>query len=456
MARRDNVRAVLSRVRYFLADVLHWIRTHAGQVGLGVAVVAAAVVIALFAAGELGGDEDPVTSPAPEVIVRTEEAPEETAELGFPAFATRNTTRVSGNDPITDAAGVALAAFPSTGGVEGPAAVTLVDAADWPAAVAASSLVAAPVGAPVLMTDGDDLPDLTEQALDALAPRGSADTDGKELFAIGTPAPDGSKAQEVAGANPAEVAAGVAKLRAKLAGAPDHVVVASSDEPGFAMPAAAWAARSGDPVLFAQRDSVPKPTLEALEDADDAPVYVLGGEDVISKKAERQLDEAAKGPVTRATEEEDPVASSVAFARYVDGSFGWNINDPGHGFVIANTERPADAGAAAALSAGGTWGPLLVTDDAEAPPPDLEGYLLDLKPGYEDDPTRAVYNHIWIIGDESAVSVDFQAAIDEIAEVAPIRSGSGGSLLGPAPGTPEPETGQDAETKRDEQRKPKR
>ena len=141
----------------------------------------------------------------------------------------------------------------------------------------------------------------------------------------------------------------------------------------------------------------------------------------------------------RAGDEDDPVANAVAFARYVDGTFGWNINDPGHGFVIANSSRPADAPAAAALSGSGTWGPLLLTDDAETPPADLEGYLLDMKPGYEEDPTRAVYNHVWIVGDESAISVDFQVQVDEIAEVAPIRSGSGESVLGPEPGTPEPE-----------------
>ena len=66
-------------------------------------------------------------------------------DLGFPAFATKNTTRVAGADPVADAAGVALAVFPSTGGVEGPAAVTLVDASDWPAGIAAASLMAPPV-----------------------------------------------------------------------------------------------------------------------------------------------------------------------------------------------------------------------------------------------------------------------------------------------------------------------
>ncbi len=141
----------------------------------------------------------------------------------------------------------------------------------------------------------------------------------------------------------------------------------------------------------------------------------------------------------RAAEADDPVTNAIEFARYTDGTFGWNINDPGHGFVIANSTRPSDAGAAAPLSASGTWGPLLLTDQAEAPPPELEGYLLDLKPGYEDDPTRAVYNHIWVIGDEGAISVPFQVQVDEIAELAKVRSGRGGSVLGPTPGTPEAE-----------------
>ena len=64
-------------------------------------------------------------------------------DLGFPAFATKNTTRVAGADPAADAAGVALAVFPSTGGVKRPAAVTLVADDDWPAGLAAASLVAA-------------------------------------------------------------------------------------------------------------------------------------------------------------------------------------------------------------------------------------------------------------------------------------------------------------------------
>ncbi len=51
------------------------------------------------------------------------------------------------------------------------------------------------------------------------------------------------------------------------------------------MPAAAWAARSGDPVLFLKRRAAPKPTLDALRRHRGVPVYVLGPTSVISDKA---------------------------------------------------------------------------------------------------------------------------------------------------------------------------
>ena len=402
---------------------------------------------ALVAAAVLGvssladDDSDSPPAPAPQVIIQEEDAPEEPSDLGFPAFATSNTTRVAGADPLATAAGVALATFPSTGSGGGPNAVTLVPEDDWAAGIAAASLAAEPVASPVLLTEGDELPGLTAKALASLAPRGSAETQNRQVFVVGAaPEPDGPRTARIEGAGAAEVAAEIALLRERLTDEePEHLLIASSDDPEFAMPAAAWAARSGDPVLFAQRDSVPDATSRVLERYRDVPVYVLGGEGVISERAMKQLGGASRAVVRRAAAEPRPVANAIAFARYVDGTFGWNINDPGHGFVIASDSRPADAGAAAALSGSGTWGPLLLTDDAETLPADLEAYLLDLKPGYEDDPTRAVYNHVWIIGDEQAVSVELQVEVDELAEVAPVRSGQGGPSVGPAPGTPEPE-----------------
>jgi hypothetical protein len=36
---------------------------------------------------------------------------------------------------------------------------------------------------------------------------------------------------------------------------------------------------------------------------------------------------------------------------------------------------------------------------------------------------RGVYNHGWMIGDESAVAVDVQARIDALLEIQPVESG---------------------------------
>ena len=91
--------------------------------------------------------------------------------------------------------------------------------------------------------------------------------------------------------------------------------------------------------------------------------------------------------------------------------FGWNVVDPGHGLVFANARRPQDAAAAAPLSATGTYGPLLLLTDAGVLPQPLQDYLLDIQPGYTDDPVRGVYNHGWIIGDETAnLTVVFKEA----------------------------------------------
>ena len=93
-------------------------------------------------------------------------------------------------------------------------------------------------------------------------------------------------------------------------------------------------------------------------------VFVLGDEsDVISKHGSRRDRQIAAA--SRPGRGEDAVTNSIEFARFANGNFGWNINDPGHGFVIASAVRPLDAAAAASLRRAAAWGPLLVTDDAD-------------------------------------------------------------------------------------------
>jgi hypothetical protein len=407
---------------------------------LGVIVLAAGIAVGGYFGGKalFGNDQnEQPAAPAPRIVLRKAK-PRAASDLGFPAFATKNTTRVGGTDEIDDAAGVALASYPSTGGVPGPAAVTLVPVASWQDGVAAASLVAAPVGAPELIGAPDAVPPITAQALETLSPAGSGATGGAQIFALGSVlSPNGAKTKKVLGSDPATVAAAIARLRAKLAGGPpEHIVVTSSTDAPFAMPAAAWAARSGDPVLFAGQGPPPLATLRALHHFAGVPVYVLGPPTAVSDRAFALIKKVA--PSAKRVGGDDPVANAVDFARYVDGTFGWNINDPGHGFVVANAARPLDAGAAAALSAAGTFGPMLLTSSATTLPPGLRSYLLDLKPGYENDPTRAVYNHVWVIGDANTISVALQAQLDDLAQAVKIGSASSSTSKTPPPSKTEP------------------
>ncbi len=391
-------------------------------------VVAIAFIVAAIVGGSGGSKTDSSSAapaPAPVAESPAAEAPatQTSEELGYPAFATGNTTRVGGSDPATNAAGVALAVFPSTTAAQRPAAVTLVDEDDWAAAIAASVLMAAPVRAPLLISSADGLPDPTDEALAALNPQGDKATGGVAAFAIGDVAtPDGAKARIVKKGDAATTAAAISELRDGLFGAaPAHLLIAPSDKPEFAMPAAAWAARSGDPVLFAAGDVLPEATLAVLKRHPKVPVYVLGPAAAISAKVLAAIAKVSDS--VHRVGGKDAVANAVAFARYADGNFGWDVNDPGHGFVLARDDSPLDAAAAAPLSASGTWGPLLLTDSATTLPAALREYFLDVKPGYTTNPTRAFYNHVWVIGDQEAIDVNQQAEVNELAELAKIGGG---------------------------------
>jgi outer membrane biosynthesis protein TonB len=370
------------------------------------ALVAIAVLFIVVAiVGGTGGakDEEGGDSPAaaPNVAADPSDGGSDSAaastELGFPVTATGNTTRVGGADPAANAAAVALAVFPSTTAAQRPDSVTLVDEANWAGAIAAAVLMAPPLRAPILFTDDGSAPQPTEEALAALQPG--------ETHRV--------RASDAAGA------AEVADLRDRLfPQPPQHIVLAPEGDPELAAPAAAWAARSGDPVLFAGGDDLPQPTVAYLEKHEKTPIYVLGPATAISSELVREAEKVG-GPVKRVAGE-DPVANAIALARYSDGGFGWDINDPGHGFVLARADSPLDAAAAAPLSASGTWGPLLLTDSADTLPAELRDYFLDVKPGYTDNPTRAFYNHVWVIGDQEAIDLKQQAEVNELAELAKI------------------------------------
>ena len=381
-------------------------------------LLALILAAALAVAGCGREDDRSDAGDRPALAVEGDEA-DAAENLGFPTFASKNTTRVGGADATATAAAVARAVYPDP--ARKPGAVALVDQGDWRGALAAGALMADPVGAPLLLSDGRDLPDSSRDALAALDPTGAETAGNAEIIRVGNvAAPEGRRSTDLAGANPFARARAIAGLLAAARGrTPDRALIVSADAPGFAAPAAAYAAKSGDPILFVTRDRVPPETREALEALRQPRIFVLGPSKLISPKVTRSLRRLGR---VKRTGGQDPVTNAIEFARYRDGAFGWGIVDPGHGLVFARADRPLDAAAAAPLSGSGKYGPLLLLDTATQISRPLQQYLLDIQPGFEEDPVRGVYNHGWIMGDDEAISVPVQARLDALLEIVPVQN----------------------------------
>ncbi len=388
--------------------------------------IAALAACLLIVAGCGGG--------ATRLIIRTTStaasAATPAAGLGFPVLATKNTTRVSGADPIANAAGVALAVFPSVAQGTHPTAIALAPTDDWQAAIAASVLMAPPIRAPLLLSGSASLPAATSNALGLLAPTGSGPAAGAQVIRIGdVPAVKSYRGASIAGTGPYALAASIDKFVSAAGKQSPDVVIASGDNPAYAMPAAGWAAESGDPILFVTASGIPAQTVQALQSDQMPHIYVLGPPSVIPDSILTQLRKY--GTVNRVGAD-DPATNSVAFATYRDpacvanqpcahvpGSFGWAMRSPGHGYTLINANHTLDAAASAALSGSGSYGPQLLVNSPDSLPQSVLNFFLDYAtPGYTaEGPTAAVYNHGWVIGDPSTISVSVQAEMDSLLEV---------------------------------------
>jgi hypothetical protein len=372
------------------------------------------------ASGSASGSGGPVASVAPV-------APE-----GAVSVVTKNTARLGGADPASDAAAVARAVYPALTEATRPQIVVVADERKWGASLAASVLASAQLRAPLLFADGGTLPEVSGAALEAMRPTGSPAVGGAQVLELGTSAalPGGLRSRTVnVPAGDAAGAVAVERLLEAVHGTrPRRVILVAGDEPrALQMPAGGLAAESGAPILFKTSAGVPAATSAVLTRLRRPSIYLVGVHG-ISAGALREL--ARFGPVTPISEgvatAPTPVENAIAVARFTDGAFGWGVKEPGHGLVFANATRPLDAPAAAPLSAAGQYGPLLLLDSADAVPAPLASYLSDIQPAYgrapQYQPVHGAYNHGWLIGDERAISPATQAELDAMLEIVPAKA----------------------------------
>jgi hypothetical protein len=356
------------------------------------------------------------------------------AEEGAVTVTTRNTTRVGGSEVLADAAAIARVAYPGLTAGSRPQAVVLVDRREWPGALAASVLASAPLNAPILFAEGNSLPQVSREALEAMHPKGASALGGVQVIRVGTkaPLPTAYTARTLASSDPAGLPAEIEQLLAAVSGATPHeaIVVGTEGPRSMQMPAAGLAAESGAPLLPVAGAALPAGSETLLRRLHHPAIYVVNGAHVSHGVlgALARLGRVTTIPESEGGEPATPVTSSIAAARFTDGSFGWGVKDPGHGLVFARTARPLDAPAAAILSATGNYGPMLLLESPDKIPPQLASYLADIQPAYgtapEFRPVRGVYNHGWLIGDETAISLTTQAELDSLLEIKPTKQGA--------------------------------
>lgn len=356
---------------------------------------------------------------------------------GSPALATKNTIRIPGEDSTGNAAGAALTVYPSSNPTTRPKVITVVGKDDWRGAVAMSVFSARPMRAPMLLSKQDDLPDITESAITALAPAGISIpglvVKPKALVAGTVKVTDKLPRVNLVDTSYEKLSLSVDAMWTKLnGGKPSSEVIVTTADPAlsrFALPAGPLSAKTGSPVFFVDRDTVPLATLRAIQAHDKPRIYVVGPSRAISDALLKRLKRYGR---VRRIGGDTPTLNAIETALFSDSEtdWGWGIDTPGHGLVVMNSHHEMDLAAAVSLSSGAAYGPLLLNNSATTLDTALYNYLLDIQPAFRDDPSNGVYNRAWLLGDESTISPSLQARIDKLCEIVQLTGETGAELTG--------------------------
>ncbi|SMF86063.1 hypothetical protein SAMN05661091_3269 [Paenibacillus uliginis N3/975] len=392
--------------------------------------VLAAGATALFAVGILAGCQDNDNAQPPSNPSTGSTAVSQT-EVSTPWVGTKNTTRINTSDPVEAAVVASKTLWTSTNDNNKAGSVVLVDSENWQIAAASADLIHHPSNGPILFVNRDGIPEATLNELKRLNPKGSASNDGVQVIIVGKVAEKveeqlkelNYKVDKVEGEEPAAVAKAIDAYYAKVAGStPESVIVGSMDSPEYTLPAVNWIAHMPEPLLYVNKDEVPKETIEALNTrGGKANIYLIGPESSISKKVEEELK--AYGKVTRISGE-DPYENAVNFAKFkdIETEFGWGIDSPGHNFSFLPADSTMLSIAVAPFSHLGKHAPLLFTDK-DGMPESVMKYVMSIQPKFEKSPTEGPYNHAWITGDVNSISDKGQSEIDDMLEIVPSSGG---------------------------------
>jgi putative cell wall-binding protein len=261
--------------------------------------------------------------------------------IGAVAFAADEGTRIYGDNRIETAVKIS-----QQGWVDGSDDVVLVyggknnEPQSFADALAAGPL-AKKLGAPILLTEKNELPDVTKDEIVRLGATKVYIVGGTGVVYTAVTEDvediDGVTVERIAGADRYETAVKVAEKLADLGVSADKVILARGDD--YADALAAAAIKDVLPILFAGKagaDSLQAATEDALADLEVNDVVIVGGTGAVSSAIETQVKDLVTGDVTRIGED-NRFETAVAIADAFKPSDGYK------GAVLATGYNYADA-----------------------------------------------------------------------------------------------------------------
>jgi len=341
----------------------------------------------------------------------------------------KNAARVGGASDAETIPLILQTAFPATRKENRPGVVITV-ADDWRAALAATPLIARPVNAALVESSADA--GLQREVERLRAPVDSTQTvPSPALGGTTTPEPTPTQAapaspatEQLTGNDPATIAAGVDGRLATAVGNPsENVMVVSADaDYRWALPAGAYAARTGTPLLFVTKDGVPPATDAALKRRNSqARIFVLGPNEAVPAGVFDQLKQY--GAVTR-IEGGNYFENAVRFAEFRDEAAGFGWGHTGRGArqwatvnsIVVNGDRWQDGVFASHLARAGKSGPLLFVERDRLPAV-VDNHLWRQRPAFSNTPAEGPFNHVWVVGGFDRIAYGVQAWADYSQEI---------------------------------------
>lgn len=350
----------------------------------------------------------------------------------------KNVTRLGGAADAETMTYVLQVAYPATRAENRPNTIVRI-APDWRIALAATPLLSRPFNAALLINSGDGSEaELTREIQRLRSPATSQSAPAVSPAARPSPSPPSITEQKlmtiglasaageegITGEDPASIAAAIDERRANLIGSfSSNVIIVSADaDYRWALPAGAYAARTGTPILFVTKDGIPPPTASALDRRKgQSHIFVLGPTAAVVRNVYDQLKRY--GSVTR-IEGRNSFDNAVRFAEFRNSATGFGWGHDGHGSrqwsvtnsILVNGDRWQDGLLAAHLTRRGKSGALLFTERDRLPAV-VDNYLWRQRPIFANTPAEGPFNHIWVVGSFDRISYGTQAWADYSQEI---------------------------------------